>query len=49
MPGTSIESVTLVAPLVDHFNSIIVGALHDTGFEAPTVAKLLIFTEVFVA
>ncbi len=49
MPGPSIESVTFVAPDVDHLSSTSVGALHSSGFDAPTVLKELIFTELFVA
>jgi hypothetical protein len=45
MPGPSIASVTFVAPDVVHFSSIIVGELHGSGFDAPTVAKPEIFTE----
>jgi len=45
IPGPSIASVTLVAPDVVHLSSTMVGALHDSGFDAPTVAKPEIFTD----
>src|SRR5690242_6491997 len=45
MPGPSIASVTFVAPAVVHFSSIMVGELHGTGFDAPTVANPEIFTD----